>query len=1205
MRPLNPFDISFTGINLVEASAGTGKTYNITSLYIRALIELSLTVNQILVVTYTEAATKELKDRLLRRVRESVRALETNSADTDDQFLNALLGHVTNRQKAISKLEEAVRSFDEAAIYTIHGFCYQSLQEQAFKSRAMYGAEMIGDDSELVLEAVDDYWRNWVSEASQDSLKRPLLQFLVQKGYTPDQLASTLGPYVGQPHLQILPEDTLVKEDIYDRLSELRRIYSEMKRYWKTEGEQIRSMVRANQLDGRIYQKRNLDGWIQDLDSFLGLEDPPFELFDQYKKFRQTFLNDSLTKKSEKKGLEAPHHPFFVLADKYAEVAEFVRQYETVFKKELLLYVRQELQQKKEELQVLSFDDLLLQLRTALFDHKYGDSLAKSMRQKYPLALVDEFQDTDPNQYDIFRRIYKQNDESCALFMIGDPKQSIYSFRGADVFSYIRAKKDADENKVFGLGRNFRSTPGLIAGINELFGQHPNPFILEDIPFEGVKPGKKLDEYEYLTESGKRISPIRFRCLETHGDGIRNKADGQEKAAADSAYEIWRLIQGGKRNQIRIGSKPVQAKDIAVLVRSHYQAGLMSRALRERGVKSVQYSQESVFDSEEARQLEILLKAVAEPSNESLIKSALALPMINFSAIELLEVEENEQRWVGILDQFADWHKRWLNQGFSAMFRVMLKKAKISEHIIQYPDGERKLTNLLHLGELLQHEDQHRKGGTRGLIKWLARKRKEDRRQQDEEQLRLESDEELVKIVTMHRSKGLEYPIVFCPFLWHGPELKNNGQPLTFHDPNDFDITYLDLNGKEVDQRNRHRLLKAREELAESLRLAYVGITRAELCCYMSWTYANKTEFSPLACLFMGQERVFDLLEQTISGSYKAQGGTEVYKKIQLLCENKPEIFSMKKESPSGDQLDLLNGVGRSSFSCRSFERPTPLSPSYRISSFSSLTSWMDEDPDVPDYDQYLDIAYREESRQGDEMTIFTFPKGPQPGTCIHKIFEEINFSDLNDIEAVVEENLAKYGIGPNWTKVVSEMVRTIVDIPLLEADKTLKLSALTNPHFKSELEFYYQSEKIESKELLAIIRDQDESELQLNSGTQSGFLKGFIDLTFRYKDKFYLLDYKTNFLGAACNDYKPASLKMEMREASYDLQYHIYIIALHRFLKNRMPGYSYDQHFGGVFYLFLRGINWEGREGIFFDKPDFSTVRRLDKYISEGTYED
>ncbi|MCW9708209.1 exodeoxyribonuclease V subunit beta [Fodinibius salsisoli] len=1199
MQPLKPFDISLSGINLVEASAGTGKTYNIASIYVRALIEGGLSVSEILVVTFTKAATKELKDRLLSRLHESIEALLSDK-EQEDQFLKELCEHVEDVPLAVQRLEQARRTFDEAAIFTIHGFCQQVLQDQAFESRALYGMEMIGDDAELLLEVIDDYWRNWVAEMSDHPYKQPLLQLMIDRGTTPESLAATLQQLVGNPYLKVLPEES-ANANQNETLEKLTEAYSVLQEEWQSDRQKILEMLSREEMSN--YRSDWLSGWMSKMDELLSSEIPSIKIFDQFDRFTQSRINNSLKKKAEKKGVQPPQHRFFQVADQYQRLAVLLADYPTSFLLRLIDYVQDKLPQKKEELEVLSYNDLLVQLEKALCEGDRGNRLAQHLRQSYPIAMVDEFQDTDPSQYRIFQKIYSgPEDDSSALFMIGDPKQSIYSFRGADVFSYLEAKKDAVKEKTYNLGRNFRSVPGLIEGINVFFGEHEDPFVIDQIHFEPVRAGKEADEYDQLTEYGKQQAPIQFRKWGSDDKQQWSKSEAAERAAKQTADEIYRLLEGAKKKEVCIGEDPLEAKDIAVLVRSHNQGDIIKQALRQRDIKSVQYSQQSVFKSEEADHLSILLKAVVEPSNESAVMAALATPLMGCQASELLQIEEDEQQWLDLLDRFSHWHRQWNEEGFAAMFGSIMKTAGIATNVMRYANGERRLTNLLHLGELLQQEDQRLEGGGRGLLKWLARKRQEEQGDQDEEQLRLESDEGLVKIVTMHRSKGLEYPVVFCPFLWYGPRIADSGQPLTFHENGQ---AYMDLQGKNDSERSRKRWLSRREELAESMRLAYVAITRAEHRCYLGWCYAKKSEFSPLGYLLYGGKASTDSLQQTISEKYEPLGPQAAEQTIQKLCESYPSLFSDEiKQGETDQQLSFGEVLDEPRLKTRRFNRKGTLKPSYRISSFSALTSVMDDhDPDIPDYDQFLSIyegVNADEEEHGQESTMFSFPKGPQPGTCIHKIFEDIDFQDLDASDEIIRQNLLTYGIDVEWMPIVKKMLATSVGKPLLNEQEGIKLAAIPEHAQVQELEFYYQTGHIETSELLEIIRPDQEVGWQQGQAA-AGFLKGFIDLTFQYKGKYYILDYKTNYLGDAYEDYKESALEEEMKEASYDLQYHIYTIALHRFLKQKLSDYDYETHLGGAFYLFLRGMNEEGTEGIFFDRPDEELIEALDQYILAG----
>src|SRR5699024_897331 len=334
------------------------------------------------------------------------------------------------------------------------------------------------------------------------------------------------------------------------------------------------------------------------------------------------------------------------------------------------------LHQKKEEVQVLAYDDLLLRLRDALLIADRGERLAAKLRKKYPLAMVDEFQDTDPSQYEIFRTIDRNT--QAALCMIGDPKQSIYSFRGADVYSYIKAREDAPKQNRFRLDRNFRSVPNLLRGLNALWGTHDNPFLLgSDIQYQKVSWGRDEQSYKKLVEYGTAQPPIQFQRFSEPGQDRKTKESAKQEVARNTARKIARLLKGGQKNEIMMGEEGLQARDIAVLVRRHKQADLMSEALEELGIKSVRYSEQSVFESDEAGQIQQLLRAAAEPTNEMRIKTALSLPPTAFSAVELLTIEEDDTRWGEMLQQFSDWHELWQDHGFTAMYRSVFKKLAI------------------------------------------------------------------------------------------------------------------------------------------------------------------------------------------------------------------------------------------------------------------------------------------------------------------------------------------------------------------------------------------------------------------------------------------------------------------------------------------------------------------------------------------------
>jgi exodeoxyribonuclease V beta subunit len=1196
MQPFDPFQLSYSGTHLIEASAGTGKTYSIASLYVRAIVDENKTVDEILVVTYTEAATKELRDRLLSRLRESIHILRGDET-SEDAFLEALFNYVDDKAAAIRKLQQAIHSFDEAAVLTIHGFCRQVLQNQAFESKALFDMELVGDDSELVGEMILDYWRRWVREATDDPQKRPLLKLLMDKKINPDSLTEKLAKHVGKPYLDVYPRE-LPLNKFYDSISKLQELFEQLQNIWSDYKEDITTLLMSDKMNGRSYKPASIPDWASEMDIWLQSKVVPLTWFEKFEKFGQSVINESTVKAAAD---DPPQHPFFAAVDIYINRAGDVQRFDVAFSRHLFAALCNQLGDKKEELKVYSFDDLLTKLQRALAD---SPLLSNVLRDNYPVALVDEFQDTDPIQYQIFSAIYNSDDTESVLFMIGDPKQSVYSFRGADIFTYLQAKNNVSGEHMYGLEKNFRSVPPLIKAVNKLFSFRENPFMLNKIPFNDVVPGRekygalKIDEHSAL--------PIQINRLGHSDDDFPiNKGEADKRSAADTATRILGLLKKAEDGKATIEAKKLEASDIAVLVRKHKQADLIRDALQERGIKSVQYSRENVFQSAEARELQQVLKALAEPANEGLVRAALITQFIGYTSRDLITFEEDQQQWVQKLNRFEEANREWQQNGVAAALWMIMHQEKIQQQVIKLPNGERKLTNYIHLTELLQQQEKEGKTGSRSLRKWLANKRENFDKNKEEEQLKLESDESLVKIVTMHRSKGLEYPVVFCPFLWRGPELVDKGNPLVYHPKNgDITTTRLDFNGKKDPKRSQKYLNVAGEELAESIRLAYVALTRAQYQCHISWVHSKKTEFSAFGYLLLGYQRCKALLKQKITGEgYNEKVQTaEFDEAIKNLQDHASQLIEVSIQKKYSDEKLTLNDGYKGSLKAQRYKRHTALEAGYGVGSFSSLSRQEHEDAES-EFELYYDEPLKgdEPEPQNGGQTIFSFPKGPHAGTAVHHCFENVDFNDSSAWNDVIKEQLGRQSIPERWVPVARNMLRRTIQKPLLLDKPNLRLNAISTEHQRAEMEFYFPSDNLELNELLNIIRPGFSTNAAAKGFVPKGFLKGYIDLTFKCGNRFYILDYKTNHLGHTIQDYRTERLEEEMQQAYYDVQSHVYCAALHRFLRQRMPNYSYETHFGGAFYLFVRGINEKGPEGIYFDRPDEALIQKLNSYLARS----
>ena len=578
-----------------------------------------------------------------------------------------------------------------------------------------------------------------------------------------------------------------------------------------------------------------------------------------------------------KKGTQPLQHPFFAACDVLAAAhgplhAAYRRQLHAL-KVALFAYCQRELGIRKRRRHVQSYDDLLINVERALASQQ-GHALAAAIRQRYPVALIDEFQDTDPVQYRIFRQIY--HGTTAPVFFVGDPKQAIYSFRGADIFAYLHACHDTTYRHTLDI--NWRSDPALIHAVNTLFASARQPFLFDDIVFRPVQPAPA--QPEGLTERGQQVSGLCLWFLEGDAEGRPvTKQNAETLAARATAAEIARLLNLGVRGEARIGQRPLEGGDIAVLVRTHPQGRRMRDALLRLGVASVQLGQDNIFDSWEALELERVLRAVAQPTNDTLVRSALATVMLGATGEDLAELRDDEQAWEERVATFQEYHRLWQEAGFARMVRTLRAQEQVDWRLLAFQDGERRLTNLLHVAELLQAAADRQRTGMTGLLAWLTAQRQTRTAEDEEAQLRLESDEHLVKIVTIHKSKGLEYPIVFCPFLWSGSLRSQQANPLSFHDPDNDYQAVLDLGSLQLDAYREHA---CREEVAENLRLLYVALTRAKHCCYRVWGAIRDIGTSPLAWLLhQPQEAAGALTIEAVKAHVQGRSAAELRRDVE------------------------------------------------------------------------------------------------------------------------------------------------------------------------------------------------------------------------------------------------------------------------------------------------------------------------------------
>jgi exodeoxyribonuclease V beta subunit len=1168
MKALDLYNLPLSGTQLIEASAGTGKTWTIAGLYLRLLLESGRDITEILVVTFTKAATAELRERLRDRIVQVEEALA--AGESDDDFCRWALKTFADdaREIARRRLEDARRRFDESSIFTIHGFCQRVLTETQMPA-LLVEPDIVPDERDILAVLVQEAWIRHCN----DSFLADLLQ---ENGVTLDVVTEDVRALLRKPYL-ILHSGSDAEALVRQRAAK-----KELQALWQQDADAIREDLRR--ADGLSQAEK---GGYKDIESFLEelqcwLDDRPANMAKVGMLTPPQFQDSNGRKKNGSK----PQHAFWKKLEAVLDGCDAVCQQ---FRQALIEDVRAALQRHKDSQGLVTYQDLLSLLAEAVTD----ESVAGAVRTRYSAALIDEFQDTDPLQFRVFDRVY--NGQKTAegnplpLFLVGDPKQAIYSFRGADIFTYLRARESAAERHT--LDTNRRSLEPLVQAVNCVFAHNSNAFLFSDLRFQAVQAVPKM-----APQFPDSNLPLHCSLLPA-SEKTYSKEKAQAASAAYAAERIVALLQAGQAGRALIpdGAKlpqqetlrPLGAPDIAVLVPTHRHAHLMAAELTARGVAVVQRSEESVFATQEAVDFRLVLEAVLAPGREGYVKAALLSTLLGWSVEQLHAAQNDDLAWGQLCESLLQLRERWQQQGFMAMWEALLTEFAVFERLLHLAGGERRLTNLRHLATLLQHEADAEPVPERQLA-WL-REQLLCAERNDEHQLRLESDAERVQILTVHVSKGLEYPVVFCPFLWDGryapeavrAEYRRGAE------------SFLDIGSADFDHACGRM---ATERLAESLRVLYVALTRAQYRCEFAWGPCTDSEMAPLTWLLVGQGLLPELSE--ICSLLKKRPRSDYIAALEKIRASCGEGFSWS-EMPEPDEATVLKPkkVRVAEPVLPAFARS--LQRSWRVSSFSGLSEHAPAPAqESPDYD----------APRGDVAPLFeilpqgihAFPRGAQAGVFWHELLEESVMGRVPERTRFVADTLKKYAFEESWQGLVEKTLSQWLETPL--GSEALVLS---RPEARmAEMEFVYPVRNLRPSAFLQlpdVPPRYREALPQLEFGTLNGYLKGFIDLICRHQGRYYVIDYKTNWLGPDDSAYTEENLERAIADSHYYLQYWLYTLALHRHLRVSLgDAYDYERDMGGVRYLFLRGLS-SVTQGVYARRPSRALIEALDRLMEGG----
>ena len=1171
LPPLDWRAMPLHGRVLIEASAGTGKTWNIGVIYLRLLLERGLRVEQILVTTFTDAAAQELRERLRRRLVEAERLLEAAardaaSADPLESWLAALCPDADSTRLALRRIQLARSDLDRAPVSTIHALCQRIQRDYPLQSGAAFADDQLFDEQQLMRECVEDFWRRRYLAGAVDPREAELLLKDGPEGLLRDLggLANSVDARIEAGGLAELERALgVLRTDA--SLAELRRLAGDKSLYAP------RKTALSNRL-GKIADALQND----DEGALASALD-------------KTFEPDAILEQ-QAPGSTAPLHAHPSIQALQA-LRPLLGLRDVLVRGEVLAAAaqacRDELPRRARQRHVLTFSMLIDAVHQRLCGEHADELLADRLFEAFPVALIDEFQDTDQRQFAIFERIYR---ERGTLVMIGDPKQAIYSFRGGDIAAYLRAGEQAGQR--FSLSTNHRSSRALVEALNAWYGHTEGGFGQLPIRYQPVAPAGKADQQPYTVDGQPVAQPLVLHPF--RGEAVDMKSLGGLEALAldDCANRIAELLNDPGQ---AIGGRPVTPGDVAVLLSTNSQVVALRQRLVARGVPCVGSGRGNIFAGEVARELALVLYAVLHADDDQAVRGALATTLLGATLEQFHAWQAQPAAFERELERFEAWRALVRSRGVLALVGELL--AARATALLALPEGERVLTDLRHLGELLAAEEGAQQG-LDGLYAWLQEMRREgsdgDAEAADERQLRIESDARRVQLLTIHASKGLEFPIVFLPLAWRIRSQNGSYAPklLRYHD--DAGRRCVDLGSAHfVEHRARH----FREELEERLRLLYVALTRAVHAVHVYWVDrgplpdgdAQAWEWAAIDLLLeqARQKLALPAGEASLDAMAAALGG------MQLAA---PFADSFTRYRPPTETP-----------APRATQQPLPqLRPFQWLHSFSGLirhAATLIEDSGSADETGAEEPASEADDDIEDGRLLALYPlRGPRFGDAVHQVFELAQPGPLwPEQRQLLHRQLAAQAVAaPHLAheEALERVGRMIDRARQADLGGGLRLLDLAPDQRIAEFEFQFPVRQVPLaalRRLCAAHGHADALPASLDATTLNGMLTGFADLIFARDGRFHVLDYKTNWLGARLRDYQGESLAAAMATHHYPLQALLYTVALHRYLRQRMDGYTAERHLGESWYLFVRALGLAPGLGVWRRRWPAALIEALD----------
>ena len=1192
-----------TGLSVIEASAGTGKTWTITHLLPRLLLDGTVNeVGEILLVSFTEDTARELRERTRRQLELLVSHADDGTKSRDGETgvhvllerLNALTA--VDREKALLRLRLALHESDHLAVSTIHSFCKQVLTTESFLCGMPSGFEVLPDTAQLRADAVKDTWR---ADLATDALLAAVAAFgdwSVKKDLKDWALLTQ------RPSTRMAPEPLSLEAARARLVQALESLQAARPDIRLIQEIAARAKVRLNQSSRNPGQEsvERLDGWYGQLET-LNPHSPSLEIFDLVR--RLAVAASWFSSKSTAGKAASTEVRTLGIVQAAADIQSHIGSIGWTWLAHLRDAAGRRFRRSLRHHNNVTYDELIGRLHQALCGGPNGAVLSQRLANKWKVGLIDESQDTDSRQLDIFRAIFDRGTGSGRLILVGDPKQAIYSFRGGDLEAYLDARP-ADSTRISQLATTYRSAEGLVMALNALFGRK-NAFGVTSLPYPKAEAVRQDHELPLPADGCGRL--VAWVLPLEDADGWRYAEQRRARAAECTATAIVALLG----RPMGTAADRVNPAHIAVLTRTNREARLVYEALRGRGVPTVVRDDGDVMQSEIASDLATILKAVLLPTHHGWRHAAMATRLFGYDSAKLAALTKDDaEQW---LARFSEWEGVWRNRGVAGLIARFDAQSEVSLRLARTHSGERDLTDLRHLAELLQTREGAGYRSPERLLQWFEDQRISEDSASDERLYRLETDDDAVQVATVHRAKGLQFDFVYCPYLWSVPESRAAGRLLARRDGG-----WVLTDRTHQDSDSDHRTATT-ERLREDLRLTYVALTRARrrvtlLGGPLGYTPRAGTPPSALDWLLRADEET-----ESIETWYQA---TEEKKKNLAGCEHRETLRNLQLKHPSLITISdppVPRGTTWASRNRTSQSLDTRAAPAlnlqaWHLTSFSQLAHGHHQErerrdavltePEISDIETTRDLLDA-------SVPLEAFARGTHAGNCLHEILEFWDFQ--TEPEPLIAHSLQRHRLDSEQAaSAISATLHNLKRSSLSNLNVNLETAASDRALAEWEFLLPLSSTGITGEGLSEIFarhaRNDEERAYardltSLVGQTLSGMLTGYIDRLVRAERGWGVVDWKSNYLGSHYADYSRPALWRCAAQQHYLLQVHLYLVALRRYLRlfhlkplaSSLSGYL----------LFLRGVRPNTNLGVLEITPSESLLDDLETLFRSSTTED